>query len=89
MKLGNRFSKYFYVVLYTRKLLLGVFIAGLNSIQYVQLIFIDIFNLIIIGYLLAAKPFYKRFENLKNLMCEILMIISQTSFIILIPDSDD
>jgi hypothetical protein len=76
-------------VLYARKLLFGVFIAGLNSTPYVQLVLLDVLNLIIAVYLLAARPFKKKYESLKNLICEILMIIAQTSFILLIPDPDD
>ncbi|KAL4461587.1 hypothetical protein ABPG74_016211 [Tetrahymena malaccensis] len=84
-----KFSKYYNVVLYFRKILFCMIISFLYDFTYIQIGLVSILNIFIITYLSVITPFKSNFENIQFIIQEILMIAIQICASLLVKDSQD
>ncbi|KAL4490794.1 hypothetical protein ABPG72_021848 [Tetrahymena utriculariae] len=84
-----KFSKYYNVVLYFRKMLFCIIISFMYDYTYIQIALISLLNTFIIIYLSVITPFKSKFENIQFITQEILMIAIQMCALFLVKDSQD
>ncbi|EAR91485.2 hypothetical protein TTHERM_00598660 (macronuclear) [Tetrahymena thermophila SB210] len=84
-----KFSKYYNVVLYFRKILFCMVISFMYDYTYIQISFICVLNIFIIIYLSVVTPFKSNFENVQFIIQEVLMIAIQICASLLVKDSQD
>lgn len=70
-----KLSKLYIGALYWRKLAFAIVLVFLTEFTYMQLSIFSGFNLIMLGYYLYVKPLESKWENIKNGVGEIVLII--------------
>ncbi|EAR85946.3 hypothetical protein TTHERM_01178750 (macronuclear) [Tetrahymena thermophila SB210] len=84
-----RYSKYTNVFLYFRKIAYAIFIIYLFDCPYVQLILISLLNAFLAFFYFYICPQDKQFENIRNGLSEVFLIVMQICAGILVDDKQD
>ncbi|KAL4477137.1 hypothetical protein ABPG72_008871 [Tetrahymena utriculariae] len=86
---GMRYSKYTNVFLYFRKIAYAILIIYLFDCPYLQLVLISILNIFLAFFYFYKRPQEKQFDNLRNGLSEIFLVVMQICAGILVDDRQD
>ncbi|KAL4461967.1 hypothetical protein ABPG74_000812 [Tetrahymena malaccensis] len=84
-----RYSKYTNVFLYFRKIAYAIFIIYLFDCPYLQLVLISLLNVFLAFFYFYINPQDKQFENIRNGLSEVLLVVMQICAGILVEDRQD